>query len=130
MTAVELAKIEQLKNDLERLKEALQDYQSAPNLLSRDGIIQRFEFTCELVWKTLKEHIEYLGQSPKNNPRDMFRVAADQELIADPQIWFHFLDNRNISTHLYDESEMAQVFSDIPSFIIETEKILAKLSRA
>ena len=130
MTAVELAKIDQLKNALQTVQDALDKYQLSPLLEIRDGAIQRFEYTCELVWKTLKEHIESLGQNARNNPKDTFRVAADQELIADPQIWFDFLTNRNLASHLYDNSAMDKVFSDIPRFITETEKVLLAIEKS
>lgn len=130
MTAVELAKIKQLKNALSSLEDILEHYNRSPNLDVRDGAIQRFEYTHELVWKTLKERIEQLGQNPRNNPRDIFRVAADQELIDDPQIWFHFQDNRNVSSHLYNNNEMESVFSDLPSFIAEVGKVITTLEQA
>ncbi|HYN22235.1 MAG TPA: nucleotidyltransferase substrate binding protein, partial [Thermoanaerobaculia bacterium] len=30
--------------------------------LEKEGTIQRFEFTVELAWKTLKDYLEYEGQ--------------------------------------------------------------------
>lgn len=129
MTAVELSKFEQLKNATERLKEALDEYGRSPNLMIRDGAIQRFEFTFELAWKTLKEFCDQKGNSA-NNPRDIFRLSADHGFIDDPLPWFNFLDNRNMASHLYDESEMKKVFSDLPSFVSEIEKIIVKLAQA
>ena len=127
MTAVELAKLEQLKNALQTVRDALDKYQQSPLLEIRDGAIQRFEYTCELVWKTLKEHIESLGGNARNNPKDTFRVAADQELIADPLVWFEFLKDRNLASHLYDNSAMDKVFADIPKFVAETEKVITAI---
>ena len=31
------------------------------SMLEREGLIQRFEFTYELAWKTLKDYLEYSG---------------------------------------------------------------------
>lgn len=129
MTAVELSKFEQLKNAIERVKESLVEYEKAPSLLVRDGIIQRFEFTFELVWKALKEFCDEKGNSA-NNPRDVFRLSADHGFIENPVPWFDFIKNRNKASHLYNEDEMKEVFSDIPSFVAETEKIISKLSPA
>lgn len=129
MTAVELSKLEDLKNALQTVKEALDEYAKAKSLAIRDGAIQRFEYTCELVWKTLKEHIESLGQNARNNPKDTFRVAADQELIEDPQVWFEFLKNRNLASHLYDNKAMDKVFGDIPEFVAETEKVIVAIEK-
>ena len=43
--------IELFKDAYYRLQEGIN---SADNELSKDGVIQRFEFTFELLWKTLK----------------------------------------------------------------------------
>ena len=129
MTTVELSKLEDLKNALQTVKEALDEYDKTKSLTIRDGAIQRFEYTCELVWKTLKEHIESLGQNARNNPKDTFRVAADQELIADPQVWVDFLINRNLASHLYDNKAIDKVFSDLPKFITETEKVISAIEK-
>ena len=44
--------LEKLTKANERLREALA--LKSPTQLERDGIIQRFEFTFELAWKTMK----------------------------------------------------------------------------
>ena len=31
------------------------------SLLEKEGVVQRFEYTYELVWKTLKDYLEYNG---------------------------------------------------------------------
>ena len=47
---------ENFESALLRLKEGLAGYESASDpQLARDGIIQRFEFTCDLAWKTTRE---------------------------------------------------------------------------
>ena len=48
---------ENLTNAVERLHEGVQAYQENPAKIIRDGVIQRFEFTCELAWKTTREFL-------------------------------------------------------------------------
>ena len=31
------------------------------SLLEKEGVVQRFEYTYELAWKTLKDYLEYNG---------------------------------------------------------------------
>mgnify|MGYP001616634122 FL=1 len=129
MTAVELSKLEDLKNALQTVKEALDEYTKNKNLTIRDGAIQRFEYTCELIWKTLKERIKSTEREIRNTPKDIFRVAADLGLISDPQVWFDFLTNRNLASHLYDNKAMDAVFGDIPKFVAETEKVIIAIEK-
>lgn len=92
-----------------------QALKEAKSLLERDGAIQRFEYTYELVWKTLKRILILKGVDV-NNPRDVFREAAKQKLIADPQVWFLFLSKRNLTVHTYDQDCANEIFACLPQF--------------
>lgn len=83
--------------------------------LNRDGCIQRFEFCFELAWKTLKRILAYKGLEA-NSPRDVFREAAKLALIADPVIWFTFLENRNNTVHTYNEETAEAIYNVLPRF--------------
>lgn len=119
----EKVKLDDLKSALTRLKEGTDKVE---NDLDQDGVIQRFEFTFELVWKTIQEYARLSGLEVVS-PRDAFRVAADLKLIDDPEKWFTFLKDRNESTHLYDESKAQEIFSHIPEFIKKVESIISKM---
>ncbi|MEO6150131.1 MAG: HI0074 family nucleotidyltransferase substrate-binding subunit [Mucilaginibacter sp.] len=82
-----------------RLKEALQIDEL--NELERNGVIQRFEFTLELCWKTLKDYLEAEGFQFKPTPKETIRQAYSSELIADAQILIDALDIRNDLAHDY-----------------------------
>lgn len=118
-------KLSDLNSALDRLKEGVNE---ATNDLDRDGVIQRFEFTFELVWKTIQEYAKYKGLEVIS-PRDSFRVAADLGIIDNPKIWFDFLKDRNESTHLYSEDQAKSIFSHVPAFINEVEKLLSNISK-
>ncbi|MBU1007845.1 nucleotidyltransferase substrate binding protein [Candidatus Dependentiae bacterium] len=94
--------------------------------LERDGAIQRFEFTYELFWKTLKKILKFKGIMV-NNPRDVFRQAAKEGLIEEVEFWFEAIKQRNITTHIYSEQYSIEVFEFIPRFEIELSKALAKI---
>jgi nucleotidyltransferase substrate binding protein (TIGR01987 family) len=64
----------------------------AKSELERDGAIQRFEYTYELVWKTLKKVLSFNGIEA-NSPRDVFREAARQGLIDDPAYGLFLLNS-------------------------------------
>lgn len=118
-----LDKLSELKQAFLRLQEALPQVQ---NQLDKDGVIQRFEFTVELLWKTLREYCQEKGLT-ENNPKDVFRLCADFGLIDDLQPWFDFLKSRNLAAHLYDEKAADEIFSKIPQFVSALKNLLPKL---
>lgn len=121
-----LTKLHDLLSALEQLKSGLIEVK---NDLDRDGVIKRFEFTFELLWKVLQEYALYEGLEVVS-PREAFRTAAELHLINDPTIWFEFLKDRNRTTHLYDEKQAKDVISHLPSFVKETEVLLTVLQSA
>ncbi len=76
--------------------------------LERAGLIQTFEFTFELAWKTLKDLLYYQGFDVRS-PRDTLRQAFTAGLLAEDQteVLLDALDKRNLLTHTYRE-ELAQ----------------------
>ena len=95
----------------------------AKSELERDGAIQRFEYTYELVWKTLKKVLSFKGIEA-NSPRDVFREAARQGLIDDPGIWFIFIKQRNLTVHSYNQDCAQEIFSYLPLFEKELKKVV------
>ena len=102
-------------NAAHRLAEAVTDYQNIRNDTVRDGMIQRFEFTCELSWKTTREFLLDQGYSEINSPKAVMREAYSYGLIKDDQEWIHLLNDRNLTAHLYDEKAAAEIYHRIVS---------------
>ena len=89
-----------------------------PNLneLEKDGIIQRFEFTFELAWKTLQDYFaQEAGYVDVKGPRTVLKQAVQDNLLENGHAWLHMLDNRNLLTHVYDEEESRQILDHIAS---------------
>ena len=87
------------------LKEALEGKPiSEYSKLEQEGIIQRFEYTFELAWKTLKDKLFYEGYDEKT-PRGVIRKAFEVGFISedDTEIWLDSLDKRNMLSHTYNE---------------------------
>jgi nucleotidyltransferase substrate binding protein (TIGR01987 family) len=96
---------------LQKLETALQ--QREFSILEKDGVIQRFEFTVELAWKTLQDLLNERGHSHIKGPKPVIKQAFKDEIIKDGQGWIDMLDDRNKSTHLYDESFAGDIFNKI-----------------
>lgn len=82
------------------------------NLLMQAGIIQMFEFTFELAWKTLKDFLESQGFLVAS-PKETLRVAFQCGYIADGELWMEALQCRNLTVHTYDEAFASDVAADI-----------------
>ncbi len=104
-----------LKKAYNRLVE-VGDMYDGENDIIRDRLIQRFEFTYELTHKTLKEFMKYLGVTLENSfPRTIFKKAYVNNLISDDQIWINLLEDRNSTSHIYNEN----LANDIAKRIVE-----------
>jgi nucleotidyltransferase substrate binding protein (TIGR01987 family) len=73
-----------------------------PSELERAGLIQFFEMSFELGWKLLKDYLENEGFDIKS-PREAVKQAFQSEIIQDGNAWIMALEDRNLSTHTYQE---------------------------
>ena len=94
--------------------------------LGQMGAVQAFEVGYELSWKLLKKVLNHQG-AEASFPRDVFRLAAQGELIKDPKIWFKFLEKRNITVHTYDSDVLEDIFYILPRFLKEIEALIKTL---
>ena len=77
----------------------------------RDATIQRFEFTFEVVWKTLKLYLERQGHEC-GGPRPTLKKAYAENLIPNPEeadFWLEMLEDRNLTSHAYDEEHSIKI---------------------
>ena len=96
--------------------------------LGKDGVIQRFEFTFELLWKSLKIFLNEEGIDCKS-PKDCLKSAFKYGLIQDEQILLDILLDRNNSTHIYSKEESEEIFERIKNvYVFEFIKIKSELN--
>jgi nucleotidyltransferase substrate binding protein (TIGR01987 family) len=87
------------------LADALKNGPQSLSLLEKQGVVQRFEFTFELAWKTLKDYLESSGlRLALQLPRHVIKEAFAAGLLPDGQVWIDMLDYRNRLSHVYDEA--------------------------
>lgn len=79
----------------------------------RDGVIQRFEFTAELAWKTIREYLLSEQIININTPKSVMREAFKAGIISDSDGWIKILDDRNSTPHIYDEEDAAEIYNRI-----------------
>jgi nucleotidyltransferase substrate binding protein (TIGR01987 family) len=81
--------------------------------LLRSGVIQTFEVTYELCWKSMKRWLE-MNFSPDEvsgvNRREFYRICAENSLIDDVSQWMEFHESRNRTSQTYNETMAEEVF--------------------
>lgn len=98
-----------------RLHEAVTAYKNDPNnTLYRDALIQRFEFTFELAWKTIAAVLTEQGiKLTILSPKAVIKEAYNAGYITDEEIWLRLLEDRNLMSHTYDEATAAEIAANV-----------------
>ncbi len=81
--------------------------------LEKQGLIQAFEFTHELAWKTMKNFLESKGQQNIYGSKDTSRLAYNLALISNGEIWMDMINSRNLSSLTYDEETADAILEKI-----------------
>ena len=96
------------------LRDALEDGADGLSDLEREGVIQRFEYTFELAWNTLKDRMEHDGLIlPSVTPRAVIRRAFQAKLIEDGDAWIDMLNDRSLMSRNYDFAAFRRVVGNI-----------------
>lgn len=121
---------EELKKALSRLEEGISI--QTPDDLQLDGILQRFEFTFELAWKTLKDYLEYHGFTEKiGSPREIIQQGYKQGIIKDGNKWIEMMLARNSLSHLYDKEASREIYDSIKwKYVSLLEELVEALKEA
>lgn len=91
-----------------------------------DVAAKRFEFTYEMAWKALKRVLDYLGIDSRS-PRQVFKDAFAQGLLSEEEIWLEMIEMRNLSSHIYDEHEIASLLGKLDKFLAAFDALHIKL---
>lgn len=105
------------KVNIEQLIKAekkLLQFSKMQNEAEETAVIKAFEYCYELSWKALKRALFHEGIETKS-PREVFRKSAEKFNI-EPQLWFDFLDMRNMTSHTYMDNAISKLSILLPSF--------------
>ena len=94
------------------------------------GVIQNFEFTYELSWKFIKRWLsENVGSTYVDGVtrRELFRLGAQSQLIADVDEWMVYHKARNQTSHTYDEKTAQEVFETAVEFVHAAKRLFEQL---
>ncbi len=120
---------------VERLGQGFSRYHANPaDEEVRDGVIQRFEYTYDLATKMLRRALSETEDSPGETDRmsfaSMIRTAWEKGLTSRGFTdWHGFRDDRNKTSHTYNEDVAREVVAKIPAFLDEARFVLEQLER-
>lgn len=97
---------EQFNKALERLHEVVV---LDENDIIRDSLIQRFEFSYELAWKSMFYWMKDEGEQVPEMVKPIIQAAFRCELIGDPKLWEDIKDCREETSHTYNEAKATEV---------------------
>lgn len=103
-----LQRLQNLNKAFKRLEDACDqdDYSE----LEVAGLVQTYEFTFELCWKTLKDKLTFEGYEV-NSPREVIKKAFEMSLLTDVDQWLEALESRNLFSHTYDSAIAEQAIA-------------------
>ena len=80
------------------------------DVIGQAGAIQFFEICFELSWKLLKDYLEYEGYTDVASPRAAIKQAFNIGLLTDGHEWLQLLNDRNMTSHVYDEETAKNIY--------------------
>ncbi|CDD84488.1 MULTISPECIES: HI0074 family nucleotidyltransferase substrate-binding subunit [Bacteroidaceae] len=98
-----------------RIQEVMETFSSPESLseLEREGLIQRFEYTYELAWKTLQDLLKYKGYEFMQGPNGTLRQAFEDGLVVNHDGWRRMAQARVTTSHTYNEGDAMDIARQI-----------------
>ena len=124
-------KKEQTERALASLQELVPKYlDNKQNIILRDAMIQRFEYSTEAFWKYLKSYLSTGHNLSANSPREVIRTGLFAKLYSEEisQELLQMLDDRNLTSHTYVEELAESIAGRIPSYCTVMQNTMNQLS--
>ena len=126
-------KQEQTQRALASLDELVSKYLgNQTDVILRDALIQRFEYSTEAFWKYLKAYLQTEHNLSANSPREVIRTGLTAKLYSEKmsQELLQMLDDRNLTSHTYVEELAESIAHRIPDYSKNMCEVMAQLSRS
>ena len=124
-------KREQTERALASLQELVLQYlENKQNIILRDAMIQRFEYSTEAFWKYLKAYLSTEHNLSANSPREVIRTGLFAKLYSEEisQELLQMLDDRNLTSHTYVEELAESIAGRIPAYSKNMHAVMQPLS--
>ena len=126
--------ISPLAGALDSLEKAIQRSLKEPqDDMIRDSVIQRFEYSYELCWKMLKRQLEQDVATPASldamSFKELIREGAERSYIQNPEHWFVYRSQRNITSYTYNAEKAESVHKTAIHFLPDARNLFEALQQ-
>jgi nucleotidyltransferase substrate binding protein (TIGR01987 family) len=99
------------------------------DVIVRDAMVQRFEYTTEAFWKYLKHYLQTEHNLLANSPREVMRMGLQAKLYDEEtsKELLQMLDDRNLTSHTYIEELATFIATRIPNYAHRIKSVLENL---
>ena len=109
-----------------QLGDALEESESP---IVRDACLQRFEFSYELLWKTLKIFLEEIHGVRAVSPRQVFKEAFALSIIDEELTFVEMIESRNTLSNTYNEEQATKIYVKCAAYLEAMNSVLAQLNK-
>jgi len=112
-------KREQTERALASFQELVPQFlENKENIILRDAMIRRFEYSTEAFWKYLKAYLLTGYNLSANSPREVIRTGLKTKLYSEEisKELLQMLDDRNLTSHTYVEELAKSIADRIPAY--------------
>lgn len=81
--------------------------------LEKEGLIQRFEYTFELAWKTLQDLLVYKGYTDIVGPNPVLEQSLKDGYIKDEKGWRNMKKSRELTSHTYNSDTADEIATSV-----------------
>jgi type II secretion system protein G len=121
--------IQSILETSERAVTTLREVLSMPKSdVVRDAAIQRFEYCFELAWKSIRRCAQAEGLKV-DSPAGAIRAAFQLGWIDDDATWLQMKDDRNLTSHTYDEQTAEELYMRLPAYLPRLSTLVDRLKQ-
>ncbi len=118
-------RFQNFENSRIQLYNACFSYQNEPfNRQVQIALIQSFEFTFKLAWKTVKDYLIYQGVRGVTFPREVIKKGFSYEIIEDGQMWINIIEDKALIEYSSNVKYVGKAISHItPSYMKALDQV-------
>ncbi len=96
-----------------------------------NGKAQKFEYTVELCWKSIKAYLQHIEGIEAASPKQVVKAYyLSGHLVEDDYLlMIQAIDDRNRLSHIYDAETFNLIISRLPDYVALMRRVLGHLAR-